>query len=70
MRHELDRLEMVKRWKGKKKKRQKEANKTVVVKGRWKWVLKGATTGRVGFRYGIPHQDRKKRQVKIPTRVI
>lgn len=41
----------------------------VVEHGRWAWRLKPATTGEVGFRYGVPHQDRKKGQIKIPTHV-
>jgi hypothetical protein len=43
---------------------------TLVEKGRWTWRLKEATTGAVGFRYGVPHEDRKKGQVKIPTKVL
>ena len=43
---------------------------TVVEQGRWVWKLTDATTGTVGHRYGVPHQDRKKGQVKIPTRVL
>ncbi|KAI9820062.1 MAG: hypothetical protein M1826_001052 [Phylliscum demangeonii] len=47
--------------------------------GRWEWHVKEirveaagndgrASTG-VGWRYGVPHQDRKRGQIKIPTRV-
>ena len=47
--------------------------------GRWEWRFRDisiddvgkdgrAPTG-TGWRYGIPHEDRKKGQVKIPTRV-
>lgn len=47
--------------------------------GRWEWRFRNinvesvgrdgrAPTG-VGWRYGVPHQDRKRGQVKIPTRV-
>ncbi|KAI5802653.1 eukaryotic mitochondrial regulator protein-domain-containing protein [Pyronema domesticum] len=41
----------------------------VVERGRFVWRLQKAETGKVGFRYGIPHMDRKKGQVKIPTSV-
>ncbi|KAH0544613.1 hypothetical protein FGG08_001263 [Glutinoglossum americanum] len=47
--------------------------------GRWEWRFReisvqdagkdGRAPGGVGWRYGIPHEDRKKGQVKIPTRV-
>ena len=47
----------------------KRRSGTIVESGRWAWRLKKATTGEVGFRYGVPHEDRKKGQVKIPTRV-
>ncbi|KAI5840281.1 eukaryotic mitochondrial regulator protein-domain-containing protein [Morchella snyderi] len=43
---------------------------TFVEQGRWKWNLKEARAGSVGFRYGFPHPDRKKGHVKIPTHVI
>lgn len=51
-------------------KREEELKKTtkVVSSGRYKWLIE-AETGKVGFRYGVPHMDRKKGQVKIPTRV-
>lgn len=48
---------------------EKRNQATVVEHGRWAWRLKPATTGSVGFRYGVPHQDRKKGQIKIPTHV-
>jgi hypothetical protein len=41
----------------------------VVERGRFAWRLQKAETGKVGFRYGVPHMDRKKGQVKIPTSV-
>ncbi|KAH0563029.1 hypothetical protein GP486_002403 [Trichoglossum hirsutum] len=47
--------------------------------GRWEWRFReisvqdagkdGRAPGGVGWRYGIPHEDRKKGHVKIPTRV-
>ncbi|KAI9772666.1 MAG: hypothetical protein M1840_000260 [Geoglossum simile] len=47
--------------------------------GRWEWRFKeisvqgagkdGRAPSGVGWRYGIPHEDRKKGQVKIPTRI-
>ena len=49
-------------------KRQQEAE-IILESGRWRWRLQQVETGKVGFRYGVPHQDRKKGQVKIPTRV-
>lgn len=75
------RMELEKRRKEKvEKKRQDELNKTQTVPGRrWDFVFKDISVenvgpdGRdprgVGWRYGVPHQDRKKGQVKIPTRV-
>ena len=59
------------------KEREREATK-VVRSGRWEFrfrdvVVDGESVGRhvegTGFRYGVPPQDRKKGQVKIPTRV-
>ncbi|KAI9780514.1 MAG: hypothetical protein M1839_006631 [Geoglossum umbratile] len=47
--------------------------------GRWEWRFReisvqdagkdGRAPGGVGWRYGVPHDDRRKGQVKIPTRV-
>jgi len=68
---ERNRQAMVRREeKERKEKERKERREMVVEKGRWAWRLTLATTGHVGFRYGVPHQDRKKGQVKIPTRVL
>lgn len=53
----------------KKRKAARERPSKVIEQGRFAWRLKDATTGKVGFRYGVPHQDRKKGQVKIPTHV-
>ena len=60
------------------KKAEREAL-TTVPKRRWDFVFQDvsvASVGRngrdhrgVGWRYGLPHQDRKKGQVKIPTKV-
>lgn len=52
-----------------KKKAKAEASLNVVDKGRYQWRFEEAKTGKIGFRYGVPHQDRKKGQVKIPRRV-
>lgn len=41
----------------------------VLESGRWRWKIQEAETGKVGYRYGVPHEDRKKGQVKIPTKV-
>jgi len=61
--------------------RRQEANTTRVAAGRWEFVFReakttregtgmdGRGTGSPGFRYGVPPQDRKRGQVKIPTRV-
>jgi hypothetical protein len=59
-----------------------EAKKTRVQSDRWEWVVSdvqatavgtgkdGRGTKSVGERYGVPSQDRKRGQVKIPTRVL
>jgi hypothetical protein len=59
--------------------RAKERHTQVVEGRRWDFVFEDCSVedagldgrGRrgVGWRYGMPHQDRKKGQVKIPTRV-
>lgn len=58
-----------------------EAQKTRVETGRWQFVVTdvktsrqgtgrdGRGSGSPGYRYGVPHEDRKKGHVKIPTRV-
>ncbi|KAF8475907.1 eukaryotic mitochondrial regulator protein-domain-containing protein [Kalaharituber pfeilii] len=59
------------------KKREEEAkrlarekqNEIILERGRWRWKIQSAETGKVGYRYGVPHEDRKRGQVKIPTRV-
>lgn len=67
------------------KKREEEARQAemraqkVVPQRRWDFVFKdisvesagrnGRDARGVGWRYGLPHQDRKKGQVKIPTKV-
>ena len=67
---ERDKQEVVRREAEEKEAKEREAASGVTIdQGRWKWRLKEAKTGSVGFRYGVPHQDRKKGQVKIPTRV-
>lgn len=59
---------------------EREASRARVVKGR-RWDFRfeevsvesvgrdGRAPGGVGWRYGVPHEDRKKGQVKIPTSV-
>ncbi|RPB03695.1 hypothetical protein L873DRAFT_1730644 [Choiromyces venosus 120613-1] len=66
---ERDRLE--KSWREAEKVRadERKRQKKVLEVGRWKWCLKEAETGKVGFRYGFPLPDRKKGHVKIPTHV-
>lgn len=61
--------------------RLEEKNKTRIDTGRWQFVftdvaatrqgtgLDGRGTRSPGFRYGVPSQERKKGQVKIPTSV-
>ena len=62
------------------RKAQWEARNKVVVKGRrWDFAFQNVSAelvgkdgkGRkaVGIRYGMPHEDRKKGMVKIPTKV-
>ncbi|KAI1626700.1 eukaryotic mitochondrial regulator protein-domain-containing protein [Exophiala viscosa] len=63
------------------KARLEEESKTRVDTGRWQFIftdvaatregtrLDGRGTRSPGFRYGVPSQERKKGQVKIPTRV-
>lgn len=68
---ERDRLEAEqKEERERKKKEAKEKEGTVVEKGRYQWRLMEAETGKVGIRYGVPHQDRKRGQHKVPKRVI
>ncbi|KAF3909072.1 hypothetical protein ABW21_db0202898 [Orbilia brochopaga] len=43
---------------------------TVVETVRFQFRLKPAVTGSVGFRYGVPHDDRSRGVVKIPKRVV
>lgn len=59
----------VKRAKEEERKKQQASQEVILDSGRWNWKIQIAETGKVGFRYGVPHQDRKKGQVKIPTRV-
>lgn len=47
----------------------KAAEGEIIEQGRWRWRLREGKVGHIGARYGVPHQDRKKGQVKIPTRV-
>ena len=61
------------------KKQEEIRAQKVVPKRRWDFVFKDVSVeavgrdGRghkgVGWRYGFPHEDRKKGQVKIPTKV-
>lgn len=58
-----------------------EKKKTRVDTNRWQFVVTdvkvsrqgtgkdGRGTGSPGMRYGVPHEDRKKGQIKIPTKV-
>ncbi len=48
--------------------------------GRWEWRFRnisvedvgrdGRSPAGTGWRYGVPHQDRKRGQIKIPTKVV
>ncbi|KAF8247812.1 hypothetical protein K440DRAFT_628033 [Wilcoxina mikolae CBS 423.85] len=66
---ERERVQQEQSDKEKMRKAAREKPSKVIEHGRFAWRLKDATTGKVGFRYGVPHQDRKKGQVKIPTHV-
>jgi hypothetical protein len=58
------------RWDAEREKAEARKRATTVKEaGRWKWCLKEAEVGKVGFRYGFPLPDRKKGHVKIPTHV-
>lgn len=62
------------------RKAKQERETKVVNAGRWDFMFRemnaeavgkdGRSDKAVGWRYGVPHQDRKKGQVKIPTRVL
>lgn len=58
-----------KRAKDEEERRKRQEKEVMFERGRWRWRIRLAETGKVGYRYGIPHEDRKKGQVKIPTRV-
>jgi len=67
---EKERQELMAKRLADEKRRQKQQEREMVLdSGRWRWRIQDAETGKVGFRYGLPHEDRKKGQVKIPTRV-
>lgn len=66
---ERDRLERSRREAERVKAEARKRATTVKEVGRWKWCLKEAEVGKVGFRYGFPLPDRKKGHVKIPTHV-
>jgi hypothetical protein len=53
-----------------KRARKAEARKTRVDSGRWQFVFDEVNAEKgIGMRYGVPSQDRKRAQVKIPTKV-
>ncbi|KAF3919795.1 hypothetical protein ABW20_dc0109160 [Dactylellina cionopaga] len=55
----------------KKERMEKKGKAGVVVESeRFRFRLKPAVTGLVGYRYGAPHEDRKRGVVKIPKRVV
>lgn len=50
--------------------RKREEHETVVQGKRWDFKFERVHADKaVGWRYGVPLQDRKKMQVKIPTKV-
>jgi hypothetical protein len=61
------------------RKRQEKMTTVMPEKGRWEWRFEnikvddvgkdGRAPSGVGWRYGVPHQDRKRGIVKIPTKV-
>lgn len=67
------------REKARKAKEERELTRVVPPQGRWEFRFRDISVesvgkdGRdrrgVGARYGIPHEDRKRGQIKIPTRV-
>ncbi|KAF8429113.1 eukaryotic mitochondrial regulator protein-domain-containing protein [Tirmania nivea] len=59
----------VKRLQDEKRGQKQKEEEMVLDSGRWRWRIQNAETGKVGFRYGLPHEDRKKGQIKIPTKV-
>ena len=77
MRIELQQKE--ERAQAKREREERDVTKVVPPQGRWEFRFRDISvesvgrTGRdkrgVGARYGIPHEDRKKGQIKIPTRV-
>lgn len=50
--------------------RKRDASLRTVESPRWRFRLKQVKAGEVGFRYGVPHEDRKRGQIKIPTRIL
>ncbi len=77
---ERARLEAERKEKMEVARREKEARELKVVEGRrWEFRFRDVSVedagkdGRgprgVGWRYGMPHEDRKKGQIKIPTSV-
>jgi len=50
--------------------RKRTSSLSTVESPRWRFRLKQVKAGEIGFRYGVPHEDRKRGQIKIPTRVL
>ncbi|KAL9119215.1 MAG: hypothetical protein Q9187_004231 [Circinaria calcarea] len=75
----LESLQKAEREKAKREKEERATTKVVPESGRWEFRFKDISvedvghTGRdrrgVGARYGFPHEDRKRGQIKIPRRV-
>lgn len=75
------RVDSERRDEARRRRQEKQQRETKVVSaGRWDFMFRemnaeavgkdGRSETAVGWRYGVPHQDRKKGQVKIPTRVL
>lgn len=69
MQQSRDELERLEKEQQEQEAAHREKQIQIIEQGRWAWRLRPAQTGKVGFRYGVPHQDRKKGQIKIPRRV-
>lgn len=75
----LESLQKEEREKVRKEREERAVTKVIPESGRWEFRFRDVSvedvgrTGRdkrgVGARYGIPHEDRKRAQIKIPRRV-
>ena len=75
----MEKQDREEREKARKAKEEREVKRVAPPQGRWEFRFRDVSVesvgkdGRdkrgVGARYGIPHEDRKRGQIKIPTRV-